>query len=219
MGLIDNFIQSTNMSKVALITSMFILYYIVAFKFESSHVFFIVLLGCIVYIIIHMGQKEGKTKHLQLDKFIDDTEKAILQHDTQEMVIDTVYSIHKPLKNLRFIKKNKEAQEIIYDLRFLKYYEKEDYIDIVIYLEYFLKIHFNLMIGKYDMETHFSILQDIRAEILNALFSCYHNIPKYSKTFDSPNLDDDLKFCIRRTQALTYRYMKIILKDIKYILP
>jgi hypothetical protein len=204
---------------MALIIVIFIIYYITSFNLETSHVFFIIVFGCIVYVIIYTGQQDSKSRITQLDKYMNDLEKTILQQDTQEMMVDAVYSIHKPLKNLRFIKGSKEAQELLYDLRFLQIYEKEDFMDIVVYLEYFFKIHFNIMIGKYDVSTYFQILQDIRVVIINALFSCIHNIPKYSKTFDSPNLDIELRKCINRTQALTYRFLKIVLKKHKAKMP
>jgi hypothetical protein len=66
------------------------------------------------------------------------------------------------------------------------------------------------MIGKYDYQTNYNILEDIREEIINAMYSCYFNIPRYSKTFDSPNLEHDLKESIRMFQSITYKLLKIV---------
>jgi hypothetical protein len=157
-----------------------------------------------------MSKEEHKTQNNDIDSFIHKMEEMIIQHDTQDMIVNTVYKIHKPLKDLRYIKTLREMQESLYNLRFLLVYDKEDFIDFVVMIEYFLKIHFNVMIGKYDVQTYYAILKDIRKEILNALHSSFFDIPQYSTTFDSPNLIKDMQLELKRIQAITYRYMKVL---------
>jgi hypothetical protein len=73
------------------------------------------------------------------------------------------------------------------------------------------------MIGKYDYQTNYSVLEDVRQEVINALYSCYFNIPKYSKTYDAPNLETELKMSIQAFQSMTLKLLKIIRN--KYNLP
>jgi hypothetical protein len=165
----------------------------------------------VVSYIIYNWQHEEQKNHMQdLDTYINYLEQLVLTHNTPEMIVELVYKIHKPLKTLRFIRQNKEVRETLYMLRFLLIYDKEDFIDLIICLEYFFKIHYNILIEKYDITTYFAMLKDIRSELINALHSTYFNIPNISKTFDVPNLENELDIGIKRIQAVTYRYMKIL---------
>ena len=164
----------------------------------------------IVYTLTAMSKEDDKTQKNDIDAFIDSMQDLVTKHDTQEMIVGTVYKVHKPLKDLRYIKSLKEMQDTLYDIRFLLIYDKEDFIDLVVLIEYFLKIHFNVMIGKYDVQTYYAILKDIRKEILNAIHSSFFDIPQYSTTFDSPDLNKQMKVATKRMQAITYRYLKVL---------
>jgi hypothetical protein len=156
-----------------------------------------------------MNKEDQKTYVAEIDVFIDKMEKLVQTHDTQEMIVKTVYKIHKPLKDLRHIRSSREVQECLYNLRFMMIYDKEDFIDIIVMLEYFLKIHFNVMIGKYDIQTYFVILKDIRKEVINALYSSFFNVPEYSTTFYSKNLQGDMRHETTKLQAITFKYLKV----------
>lgn len=200
--------------KTGMITAFVLIFiglYLLVYK--SQHIFenfFIVVFIVVLYIIYNRRQEEQKNHMQDLDIYITYLEQLVLSHNTPEMIVEFVYKIHKPLKSLRFIRQNKEARETLYLLRFLLIYDKEDFIDIIICLEYFFKIHYNVLIEKYDISTNFAVLKDLRSEMLNALYSSYFNIPNISKTFDVPNLENELDLGIKRIQALTYRHMKIL---------
>lgn len=172
--------------------------------------FFLVILA-VSYYIINMHASNGQRQELEvIQEYIDALEKTIQGHASQAMVLEHVYKIHKPLKSIAFIKGNSEVREILYELRFMNTYDKETYIDFVICFEYFLKVHYNVMIGKYDAASNFSVLRDIKHELLNTLQSVHFKIPNISQVFDSSNLDKDLKRAIFRVQALTFRYMRVL---------
>jgi hypothetical protein len=164
----------------------------------------------IVYTLTAMNKEEDKTQKNDIDTFINNMQDLVTHHDTQEMIVNTVYKVHKPLKDLRYVKSSKEMQETLYNMRFLLIYDKEDFIDLVVLIEYFLKIHFNVMIGKYDVYTYYAILKDIRKEILNAMHSSFFDIPQYSTTFDSPDLIKELQLATKKVQAITYKYLKVL---------
>jgi hypothetical protein len=157
-----------------------------------------------------MHKEEDKTQKNDIDAFITNMKDLVTKHDTQDMIVNTVYKIYKPLKDLRYIKTSKEMQQSLYNMRFLLIYDKEDFIDLIVLIEYFLKIHFNVMIGKYDVKTYYAILKDLRKEILNAMHSSFFDIPQYSTTFDSPDLIKELQHALKRVQAITYRYLKVL---------
>lgn len=203
----------TNHKKVLIFTLLFGLFYLFFYNSHNpSQNFFIIVFLIIIYYLYSLNQEDIKTQKSEVSSYIINIEKLIKEHDTSEMMLKNVYKIHKPLKDIRFIKSNKDVQDIIYDLRFLLTYDKEDFIDVIIMIEYFLKIHFNIMIDKYDIETHFVILKDIRKEVLNALYSTYFNIPMISTTFDDNDLHKTLKRVILKLQAITYKFIKIVAK-------
>lgn len=174
--------------------------------------FFFVALGIILYMIYGKRQQKKVDDTKNIATFIDSLEDMVSTSETSEMLIATVYKLHKPLTSLQFIKSNAEVQRTLYDLRFLLLYDKENFIDITVYTEYFLKTHFNILIGKYDPKSHIPILKDIRTELLNMIHTSHFNIPNVSTIYDSTDLDDNLKLGIKRLQAITYKLTKIVFR-------
>jgi hypothetical protein len=209
--------QLSNKEKVLLFISLFGFVYVLRFNVDAKDTssFFIVVFAIIIYIITNISSADKKQARDDISKYIKDIESTVVNHSTPEMVVETVYKLHKPIKNLRFVKNNQEASNVVYYLRFLQIYDNEMFLDFIIYLEFFLKIHFNVMIEKYDIKTNYSILQDMRYELLNTLQSYHFNIPNHSSTFDSGDLDERLRVATAKLQAMTYRYMKIIQKKYK----
>lgn len=209
--LVESFIQISNKNKMLIFIGVFLAYYLLFYNTaNTSQNLFIAIFIFIIFTLVAMNKEENKTQNNDIDNFIHKMEEMVIKHDTQAMIVNTVYKIHKPLKDLRFIKTLREMQECLYNLRFLLIYDKEDFIDLVVMIEYFLKIHFNIMIGKYDVQTYYAILKDIRKEILNELHSSFFDVPQYSTTFDSPDLIKDMKLELKRIQAITHRYMKVL---------
>jgi hypothetical protein len=120
------------------------------------------------------------------------------------------FSIHKSPKNLKYLMKKDEFINILYDLKFLKLYDKELYYKLISYINYFLKIHYLVMLTKYDFHLNFPVLQDLRNEILNIMKSIHYNTPDVSTILDIPNLDTYINLRTKRMQALTYKYLKIV---------
>lgn len=212
----------TNLSNnelIILFVCVFIVLYLYVFmQNDNASNFFIISMIIIGFLISNHNKTDKAAQQNELQQYVVNMEQSVISHSTPQMLLETVYKIHKPLKSLRFIRNNREATQLIYYLRFLMVYDKEGYYDIIVYLEYFLKLHFNIMIEKYDVQTNFIIMKDIRREILNALQASCYNIPNISKVFDSKDLDERMKNAITKVQALTYRYVKIIYKKYHHIL-
>jgi hypothetical protein len=212
----DYILNLNNKQKITLFIMIFVAFYLYSFnQGDNANNFFIISTIFVGFMISKMSSKENVKVKNDIKGYIRDIETTVMNHTTQEMVLESVYKVHKPLRSIRFIKSSEEAMQIVYYLRFLNIYDREMYLDTIIYLEYFLKIHFNVMIGKYDVKTNVSILHDIRHEILNSLQSNHFNIPKVSMTFDSVDLDKRMRTAIHKMQAFTHRYIKIIHKKYK----
>lgn len=210
MDTINWFLNRDNREKIFIVLGVFVIYFIIIESGASIQTFMILLFGFVIMAYHSTTSKDAKTRNANVEQYTIELEKQVITHRTPEMMLEHVYIIHKPLKDIYHIKKNNLIKDILYRLKFLQIYEDQQYLDIVVMIEYFLKIHFNVMIDKYDYITYYNILEDIRDEILNALYSCYFNIPKYSKTYDSINLEADLKQSIYRLQSITMKLLKIV---------
>ncbi len=210
MDAVESFLKQDNKSKLSLVVIGLVVYFVLISNGWSIQTFMILLFMFILFSYKRNNSKEQRQLNNSLEVYIQDLERQVVRHRTPEMMLEHVYIIHKPLKDIYHIKKNNVFKEVVFRLKFLQIYDQQHYFDIVVMMEYFLKIHFNTMIGKYDHQTNYKILEDIREEIINTLYSCYFNIPRYSRTFDSPNLDNDLKYSIRMFQSITYKLLKIV---------
>jgi len=186
----------------------FLVYYNIFINRDAKGVFFIIVTLIVIYMYYQQKRTYDEQKNNNLNKHINDLEKT-LNHDN-EIPENKIYFVHKTPRNIKHIKKSEDIQQIIYDLKFLKIYDAALYEKIVSHIEYFLRLHYKVMLGKYDYETNFSVLKDIRNEILNSMKTIYFNIPTISITIDIKNLDKYIEQRIIKMQSITGKYLKIV---------
>jgi len=197
-----------NYTKNIFIASIVILFFLIFIvNSVEQGFFFIIILAVIGYFYYLQYQKINKTTNTT-SSLMETLEKEL--SDKHELSDTNIYPVHKTPKNIRFLKKNEEFQQILYDLKFLKIYDNALYNKLTSLIEYFLKIHFKIMIKKYDFDLWYPVLKDIRAEILNTMKSIYLNIPNVSTILYIKDLDVYLEKRIRIVQAITYRFIKIV---------
>lgn len=202
-----------NKVKAIIIVSLFIVYHMyINSKDNGLTLFFTLVFAAIVIIIMNIKNERKAIESKNIQTFILKLESDVIHQTTPEMMLDTVYDVHKPLKNINQIKANEEVCQIVYDLRFLLIYDKENFLDIITLLEHFLRLHFNLMLYKANPLAYTQILQDLRTEILNMLHSCHYNIPSRSKFVDSNSLIDDMQQSILHLMAIMTKYIRIVFK-------
>jgi len=208
MDVIERALSLDNRSRVFLFVTSFALYYMLTTTGFAPQNFFIVAFFVVVFMFKQQQLQVTQRELATIDVFMLDMEKIVQNHHTPEMIVESSYKVHKPLKDIYHVKKNTEVKETIYRLNFLKIYDNEQYIDVVVLLEYFFKIHFNVMIGKYDYKSNMDVLTDIKNEIINSLYTSFYNIPKVSKTVDA-DVEKELKFSIIKLQAIMTKYLRI----------
>lgn len=157
--------------------------------------FFIGTIFIIIYVYYKNNLQKVKTKDQTISKIVNDT-------DRYEIPEDKIFSIHKIPQNLKFIQSSAEFKSILYDLNFLRRYDDNSYEKIVAYLEYFLRLHYRMMMGKYSFNSYFPILLDIRNELLNTLKAAYYNIPR--------NWDNTLEVNIIKIRGKTSRMIRTL---------
>ena len=81
---------------------------------------------------------------------------------------------------------------------------------LVTFIESFLRIHYKILISKYEFKLYYQVLKDIRNEIMNIIKGVYFNIPQISNVVDINNLDEYVYKRSRLLQSRTYRYLKTL---------
>jgi hypothetical protein len=202
-----------NKTKAYIVVSLFIVYYMYVKSNDNGlSLFFTLVFAATVFIILTIKHEREAIETKNLENFMLKLESDIMHHTTPEMMLETVYSVHEPLKNINHIKANEEVCQILYNLRFLLIYDRENFLDIIVLLEQFFKLHFNLMLYKANPLAHTQILQDLRTEILNMLHSCHYNIPTHSVLVERNSLTNDMQQSILHLMAIMSRYVNIVFK-------
>ena len=196
---------SNNLTVVFVILLYF--YWLFFINRNSSQMFFGVILGLLTWKWYDDNQKQIFKQNGNREELLNRIDKIL----SQEIELwGEMYHFHKTPRKLIFIKKNADVMEIIFDLRFLEIYDKWNYYKMVAYVEYFLKVHYNLMIDKYEYKLYFDVLRDIRQNILNIMKSFHFNIPKISKVLTISDIDKFVSRRILLIQSITGKYMKIL---------
>lgn len=176
---------------------------------DVKALFFIFILIGIFYMWRMQNQKQKLTNNnKELSSFIDGKEKEL--GNDSEIYDAKNFRIHKTPRNLKYLKTSPELLKFVYNLRFINLYDKALYDKLLSYIEYFMKIHYNMMIGYYDFQTYFPIIKDLRFELLNLMKTTTFNLPKQSTILPVEDLDKYMDEKTAFIQALTYRYLKIV---------
>ena len=184
------------------------LFYNLFISKDAKTVFFIVILVAIFYMLRFQNQKDKRRNTKELDNFVDIKEKELA--NDSEIQDPKNFRIHKTPKSLKYLKTSPELLKLVYNLRFINLYDKALYDKILSYIEYFMKIHYNIMIGYYDFQTYFPIIKDLRFELLNLMKTGTLNLPKQSTILPIDDLDKYMEKKTAFIQSLTYKYIKIL---------
>jgi len=186
----------------------FLILFIYIIQDFNQRLFAIIILILLGYLYYLKTLKPINTKNITRSEFIDKIEKELSKE--LEIPENTIFFIHKTPKNLKYIKKTEELLQILYEIKFLSIYNAELFYKLISYIEYFLKIHYKMMLGKYEFKIYYQILRDIRIEILNIMKSSYLSLPNISTILSIPDINEYMEKRIRKVQAVTYSYLKII---------
>ena len=186
----------------------FYLFYVCIIQRDANIIFFSLVILGVAGIIYWQRLTRKNLRGNDVDKFFEDIQTQLSVE--YEIPSKKTFSIHKTPTNIKYLMKKDDYVKVVYDLKFMKLYDKALYYKLITYINDFLKIHYKVMLMKYDYHLNFQILKDLRHEILNIMKSMHLNIPSISKILAIPDID---KFIIDRTkllQGLTYKYLKIM---------
>jgi hypothetical protein len=182
--------------------------FFVVFVKKDVNVIFFVLCSLVIFGIMYVNSYHKQKVLLATESsFLSEMEKE-LQGDFE--VPGKIFQIHKTPRSLKYLKKNAQLADTLYDLKFIKTYDKALYMKILTYTEAFIKIHYNTMIGKYDYTLNITVLRDIRKEILNMIKSSTFVLPKVSTILDIRDIDAVIAKKTKLIQSLTFRYIRAL---------
>lgn len=189
-----------------------ILFYLYVISNNPNILFFsVILLGIALYYykktVTSINEKVST-----VDQYMLNVAKEL--QTNPEVQSQNVFKIHH-LQKIKYVLKDSYIKNILFDLKFLRIYDDAEYTKLVLYIEYFLKIHYLTMLGKYDVDTNINIMIDIRNELLNILKSFHLNIPAKSSVVDIDNLDEYLDQKTEQIQTATYKYLRIVVNKYK----
>ena len=187
-------------------------FYVIVYERDVPKVLFSTIILYVVYTLYERQKVQEATKTNDVDKFIDYMEEYL---SNEHELNGNIFGVHKTPKKLRYLRRNGDIKNILYDLKFLKIYDMESLSKTTAYLEYFLKIHYMVMINEYDYGLFYPILKDIRNALLNIMKSTVYNTPNISTILDIPDIDAYIQLRTLRIQSITYKFLKILHKKFK----
>ena len=84
---------------------------------------------------------------------------------------------NKTINNVKHLVKNKEFVNIIYNIRFIKKFDKTRYTNLIIYMNKLMKVYIYILSDRYDINMYLPIFNDIRNDILEYFYSLIFVIP------------------------------------------
>lgn len=167
--------------------------------FSNKNIFFAIVFGCMIYnffkyqnyilitlsIIICFAYLYSHNIEIQTKKTIKKTDiKKLIEEFTNINYVNPsenfVLLDEKP-KKFKYIFIKPILFNKIYELRFLRKYSKESILQIIVILEKFLKIFYNILSNRYAIEGNIDYMKDLHNEMKKLQIVIHKHIPTYSK--------------------------------------
>ena len=195
-----------------IIIIMAILYYILSKNKSSILLSIIIIIIAFFYFNYYIKENDIKFKTDAIKK-----EEEIVKEvkDIVELSIDNFY-IQKNNKKIKNIIKNKEFMDILFNIRFIKKFDKTRYSNMIIYMDKLMKIYIYILADRYDINTYLPIFTDIKNSIIEIFYSLIFVVPnkfKHIYGFDPQNEIDkslsDFRTKIKDMLTIITNYAKI----------
>ena len=171
---IDKIISNYNYSFIFLA----LLFYIMA-KLNVQ-----ILLTIIIVIFIYVNIDNNiKNKIINNNNKENEKESKLEEDikDIEQINVDNFYTTYNKNKNVRFLVENKDFVDIIYNIRFIKKFDKTRYNNIIINMNKMMKIYIYILSNRYELNTYLPIIYDIKDSILEIFYSLIFVVPNKFK--------------------------------------
>jgi hypothetical protein len=154
-----------------------IIYYILN-KNNSSVLITILIIIIVFYYIEYYIKENDIAKNTDNNIKKESIQKEI--KDIVELSTDNFY-IFKNNKNTKYLIKNKEFMDILFNIRFIKKFDKTKYSNMIINMDKLMKIYIYILAERYDINTYLPIFTDIKNNIIEIFYSLIFVIPNKFK--------------------------------------
>lgn len=169
-----------------------------------------ILLSIIILIIIFYYYNTYRTENETQFKADSSKKEDKIRDEVKDVVelsTDNFY-IHKNSKDIKYLAKNKEFMDILFNIRFIKRFDKTRYSNMIVNLDKLMKIYIYILADRYDVNTYLPIFTDIKNNVLEIFYSLIFVVPnqfKHIYGFDpQTEIDKSLSdFRNKTTQMLT----------------
>lgn len=154
-----------------------IIYYILSKNKSAILLTIIIIIIAFFYINNYIKENDIKSKGditMKEDKIRDEV-KDIVELDTAN------FYINKNNKKAKFLVKNSEFMNILFNIRFIKRFDKTRYSNMIINMDKLMKIYMYMLADRYDINTYLPIFTDIRNNIIEIFYSLIFVIPNKFK--------------------------------------
>ena len=161
-----------------------IIYYMLN-KNKSSILLSIIII-IIVFYYINNNIKENDVKSTKSRNIKEETIKNEVK-DIVEVNTNNFY-INKNDKNAKFLIKNAEFMDILFNIRFIKRFDKTRYSNMIINMDKLMKIYIYILADRYDVNVYLPLFTDIKNNIIEIFYSLIFVVPnkfKHIYGFDS----------------------------------
>jgi hypothetical protein len=154
-----------------------IIYYILSKNKSSILLSIIIIIIAFYYVNNYIKETDTKYKTDTIKK-----EEKIIEEvkDIVELSTDNFY-INKNNKNAKYLIKNKEFMDILFNIRFIKKFDKTRYSNIIIYMDKLMKIYIYILADRYDINIYLPIFTDIKNSIIEIIYSLIFVVPNKFK--------------------------------------
>jgi hypothetical protein len=154
-----------------------IIYYILSKNKSSILLSIIIIIIAFYYVNNYIKETDIKYKTDTIKK----EEKIIKEvKDIVELSTDNFY-INKNNKNVKYLIKNKEFMNILFNIRFIKKFDKTRYSNMIIYMDKIMKIYIYILADRYDINIYLPIFTDIKNSIIEIIYSLIFVVPNKFK--------------------------------------
>lgn len=154
-----------------------VLFYILS-KHESPILLTIIILFAVFYYYNSYrkdNEAQFKANNSRKEDKIRDEVKDVVELDT-----DNFY-IHKNNKDIKYLLKNKEFMDIVFNIRFTKRFDKTRFSNMIVNMDKLMKIYVYILADRYDANTYLPIFNDIKNNIYEIFYSLIFVVPNQFK--------------------------------------
>jgi len=147
---------------------------------QNAQILLSVIIVSFIYISIDNNIKnnisEKNDKKNKIEESLTNDIKNI-----EQINVENLYTFYNKNKNVIFLVDNKKFINIIYNIRFIKKFDKTRYNKIIINMNKMIKIYIYILSGRYEINTYLPIFYDIKDTILEIFYSLIFVIPQRFK--------------------------------------